>query len=239
MTDSIEFIYQPDCPNVDAARAALRQALVAAGKAPRWHEWNSALTNCPPHARAYGSPTVLVNGRDIAGAEPSHAPACRIYRDAAGRASGVPSTELIASALHAQAKPTRLLGGFAVLPTLGVTLLPKLTCAACWPAYSAALASVGVGFLDYTPYLGGLLAAAIAITGIVLVRQAQRHRRYAPLLLGAVGAAMLAVAKVWFDYPTMTYIGTTLLALATFWSSWAAGRAGCVACTKPPGHRPV
>lgn len=55
MTDSIEFIYQPDCPNVDAARAALRQALVAAGKEPRWREWNSTVPACPPPARAYGS----------------------------------------------------------------------------------------------------------------------------------------------------------------------------------------
>lgn len=236
MTDSIEFIYQPDCPNVDATRAALRQALVAAGQTPRWREWNSALSNCPPHARAYGSPTILVNGRDIAGAEPSHAPACRIYRDAAGRVSGVPSTDLIASALHARAEPTRLLGGFAVLPILGVTLLPKLTCAACWPAYSAALASVGIGFFDYTPYLSGLLAVAVAITAIVLVRQARRQRRYAPLLLGAVGAGMLMVAKVGLDYATITYVGATLLALATFCSSWAAGRSNCAACSNPQGR---
>lgn len=131
MTDSIEFIYQPDCPNVDGARAALRQALVAAGKEPRWREWNSTLPACPPHARAYGSPTILIDGLDVAGAEPSHAPACRIYRNRSGRISGAPSMDLIASALHAQARPTRLRGGFAVLPTLGVALLPKLTCAAC------------------------------------------------------------------------------------------------------------
>lgn len=235
MTDSIEFIYQPDCPNVDAARAALRHALVAAGKEPHWREWNSTLPACPPHARAYGSPTILINGLDVAGAEPSHAPACRIYRDATGRSVGAPPVELIGAALRAS-KPGRALGGFAALPTIGVALLPKLTCAACWPAYSAVLASVGVGFFDYTPYLSGLLAAAIAITGIVLVRQARRQHRYAPLLLGAVGASILMVAKVGFDDMTMSYVGAVLFALATFWSSWTAGRSDCAACTRPQGR---
>ncbi len=232
MQNAIELIYQPDCPNIDAARAALRQALLAAGKVPRWREWDSTAPNAPPHARAYGSPTVLVNGVDIAGAEPSHAPACRIYHDTAGHASGAPTADLIGSALHAsRAKPMRVAGGFAALPMLGVSLLPKLTCAACWPAYSAALATLGVGFVDYTPYLSGLLAGAIAITGIVLVRQARRQRRYAPLLLGAVGAGVLMVAKIGFDHTAMTYIGAALLTVATLWSGWGARRTSCSACT--------
>lgn len=232
MTDSIEFIYQPDCPNVDAARAALRQALVATGKEPRWREWNSTLPTCPPHARAYGSPTILINGLDVAGAEPSHAPACRIYRDATGRSVGAPPVELIGAALRA-GKPVRALGGFAALPTIGVALLPKLTCAACWPAYSAALAAFGVSFVDYTPYLSGLLAAAVALTGIVLVRQARRQRSYLPLLVGAAGAGILMVAKVGFDHAPMTYGGAAVLTFATFWSSWATKRARCGVCAGP------
>lgn len=228
----IEFIYQPDCPNVGAARAVLKRALAAQGGESRWREWDSTAADSPVHARVYGSPTILVDGTDIAGAEPSDAPACRIYRDAAGRASGVPSEELVRSALRARtpdARP-RVLGTFAVLPTLGVSLLPKLTCAACWPAYSAALAAAGIGFVDYTPYLGWVMAGAIAVTGLVLVRQARRQRRYAPLLLGAVGAGVLIVAKLGFDHAATTYVGAAVLAAATFWSGWTAKRAGCTAC---------
>lgn len=231
MRDTIELIYEPNCPNIEAARAALRQALTENRRPRVWREWDSMSPTSPPHARAYGSPTILVNGVDIAGVAPSHAPACRIYRDAAGRASGVPSAEMIGAALRrAPGRRTGLFGGFAVLPTLGVSLLPKLTCAACWPAYSAALAALGVGFVDYTPYLGGLLAAAIAITGVVLVRQARRQRRYGPLLLGVAGAAILTVAKLGFDDAQMPYIGAALMAIATLWSSWGARQAGCNAC---------
>lgn len=234
MHGPIEFIYQPDCPNIEPARAALRRALAENGKAPTWREWDSTAPTSPSRARAYGSPTILVNGVDIDGMEPSQAPACRIYRDRAGRASGVPSAELISAALRTPKKSPRLFSGFAVLPALGVSLLPKLTCAACWPAYSAALAALGVGFVDYTPYLSGLLAAAIAITGLILVRHARRQRRYAPLLVGIIGAGVLTVAKLGFDHTEMTYVGAALLTLATLWSGWTARQAGCNGCAAAP-----
>jgi len=235
MRDTIEFIYQPDCPNVEAARAALRQALVETGRVPRWREWDSTAPTSPAHARAYGSPTILVNGVDIAGVEPADAPACRIYRDAAARPTGIPPTELIRAALRPANGTVRAWGGFAALPALGVSLLPKLTCAACWPAYSAALAAFGVGFVDYTPYLSGLLIAAILLTGIVLVRQARRQRNYLPLVVAAVGAGILLVAKIGFDHAPMTYVGAAVLTVATFWSGWSANRARCGGCANASG----
>lgn len=235
MRDTIEFIYQPDCPNIEAARAALRQALVETGRAPHWREWDSTAPASPAHARAYGSPTILVNGVDIAGVAPTDAPACRIYRDAAGRPTGMPPAELIRTALRSAHRTVRTWGGFAALPAFGVSLLPKLTCAACWPAYSAALAALGVGFVDYTPYLSGLLIAAIVLTGIVLVRQARRRRNYLPLVVAAVGAGILLVAKIGFDHAPMTYIGAAVLTVATFWSAWSASRVRCGGCTNASG----
>ena len=232
MRDTIEFIYEPTCPNIEAARAALRQALLENGKPPVWREWDSTAPTSPPHARAYGSPTILVNGVDVAGVAPSHAPTCRIYRDHKGRGSGVPSVELIAAALRAPTPRARSLGGFAVLPTLGVSLLPKLTCAACWPAYSAALAALGVGFVDYTPYLGWLMTAAIGVTGVVLIRQAWRQRRFGPLLLGSIAAAILVLAKFWIEHEELMYLGAVLLASATLWSAWSVRDRACTSCVR-------
>lgn len=232
MHETIEFIYEPTCPNVEATRAALRQALLENGKPPVWREWDSTAPTSPAHARAYGSPTILINGADIASVAPSHAPACRIYRDAGGRASGVPSVELIGAALRVPKKPSRLFSGFAVLPALAVSLLPKLTCAACWPAYSAVLATLGVGFVDYTPYLGWLMAAAIAATGVVLTRQALRQHRFAPLLLGGIAAGLLVLAKFWIENEGAMYLGAALLAAATIWSAWSARGQECATCVR-------
>ena len=39
---TIEFIYDRDCPNVEGARAALRDALLALMRTPTWQEWDRA-----------------------------------------------------------------------------------------------------------------------------------------------------------------------------------------------------
>ncbi len=53
-----------------------------------WTEWGSDDPECPEHARNLGSPTVLVNGEDVAPGphpwaprEPGDGPRCRVYRD--------------------------------------------------------------------------------------------------------------------------------------------------------------
>ena len=35
----------------------------------------------------------------------------------------------------------------AVIPGIGVSLMPKLICPLCWPAYAGLLSAVGLGFL--------------------------------------------------------------------------------------------
>jgi hypothetical protein len=62
----VEFIYDPDCPNVAEARAHLLRAFAEAGISPRWVEWSRDSAEAPVYARAFGSPTLLVNGHDVA-----------------------------------------------------------------------------------------------------------------------------------------------------------------------------
>ena len=97
----IELIYDPDCPNIDRARSAIREALRTAGWPEVWKEWNRALSGTPDEFFAFGSPTVLVNGRDICsdeGDQVTGANSCRIYMDECGSICGAPSTALILSA---------------------------------------------------------------------------------------------------------------------------------------------
>jgi hypothetical protein len=53
-----------------------------------WTEWLSEDAGCPEYARNLGSPTVLVNGEDVAPGphpwaprEAGGGPRCRVYRD--------------------------------------------------------------------------------------------------------------------------------------------------------------
>ena len=62
-----------------------------------WTEWSSEDPGCPERARGLGSPSILVNGKDVApGPHPwvrrgeAAGPRCRVYEDEAGRLVGVP-----------------------------------------------------------------------------------------------------------------------------------------------------
>jgi hypothetical protein len=84
----IELVFDPGCPNVERARTALAAACREAGVPAVWTEWSSEDTGCPEHARNLGSPTVLVNGEDVAPGphswaprEDGEGPRCRMYRD--------------------------------------------------------------------------------------------------------------------------------------------------------------
>lgn len=81
---SVELIYDRDCPNVLDARANLVKALTASGREARWTEWDRSAPDGPPHVRGYGSPTILVDRKDVAGSPASEGnpSACtRTWRD--------------------------------------------------------------------------------------------------------------------------------------------------------------
>src|SRR2546422_4333487 len=67
--------------------------------------------------------------------------------------------------------------GVVALPGVAVSLLPKLVCPMCWPAYAGLLSSVGLGFLISAAYLlpftAGFLALALAAMGF----RANRDRK--------------------------------------------------------------
>ena len=98
----VEIVCDPDCPNLPEARTQLLRAFAEAGIAPSWIEWSRESTAAPVYAHAFGSPTVLVNGQDVAEqASTSGNACCRLYPDASGNLRGAPSVEQIVVALKA------------------------------------------------------------------------------------------------------------------------------------------
>jgi mercuric ion transport protein len=91
MTTSVELVWEPECPNADAARAVLREALRAAGMPEVWTEWEIGSDELPTHARGFGSPTILVDGQEVTGHHGGDSDdCCRVYVTDEGYA-GVPS----------------------------------------------------------------------------------------------------------------------------------------------------
>lgn len=95
----ITLIYDADCPNAPEARAALREALTRFGLEPTWIEYDRGTSEVPERFVGFGSPTILVDGDDVAGERALAAAAsCRVY-EADGGFRGVPPVEAIVAAL--------------------------------------------------------------------------------------------------------------------------------------------
>lgn len=85
---TVDLIYFDGCPNAEAARTNLRALMLE----EPWREWNLSSPETPERFRCFGSPTVLVDGRDVTGqAGGTAAMACR--------ADGAPSLDNIRKAL--------------------------------------------------------------------------------------------------------------------------------------------
>ncbi len=93
----VELIFDATCPHVEAARAQLREALTRAGRPATWTEWDRAAMNAPRYTQRYASPTVLVDGHDVAGGE-------TLEPGGSGCRLGTPSAQVILAALLAAAR---------------------------------------------------------------------------------------------------------------------------------------
>lgn len=221
MKSKVELIYDADCPNVKEAREQLRRALTELGIFSRWQEWDRGCSASPNYVRSYGSPTILVNGQDVANATPSAgADSCRIYKDKNGQTKGVPPVELIKDSLARSAfnkRPSHLAGFLAVFPVIGTVLVPGLTCPACWPAYTALLSSLGLGFVNYTPYLLPLTVLFLALALSLLGYRAKKSQKKVPFVLGLVAASMILTGRFLFVSNFAFYGGIALLIFASIW----------------------
>ena len=92
---TIELVYFQGCPNADIARTNVRAALQALGRPTDITEWDQLAPEAPARIKRYGSPTILVTGRDITGVGEGTGATCR--------ADGAPSAATIRAALEATA----------------------------------------------------------------------------------------------------------------------------------------
>ncbi len=248
----VTLLYDRDCPNVREARANLLRAFSEAGVAAQWDEVDRAAADSPPEWRGYGSPAVLVDGRDVAGLLPAvTAATCRTYLDAGVRSKAPPVTVIVAALSSAQSAtvapatipgtaPPRTMRQFLVAaPGIGMALLPKVACPACWPAYAGVLSSVGLGFLLETRYLLPLTATFVGLALGSLAWRAERRRGLGPLLLGSVAAVVLLVGKFVYEIDAATWVGVSFLVGASLWNAWPRKAAplvpGCPSCAPHPG----
>ena len=127
-------------------------------------------------------------------------------------------------------------GVLATAAAVGVALLPKLTCPACWPAYAGILSALGVGAFNYTPYLLPLTLAGLAVALWALAFRARARRGYGPFVLGLVGAGVLLAGKFGLENDGVMYAGIVCLVGASIWNAWRRRPGPCPACVPAGGE---
>jgi mercuric ion transport protein len=231
----VELIYDTDCPNVAETRTNLLGAFAAARVEAKWTEWERSSPSCPAYVAGFGSPTVLVEGRDVAGENPGgHTSCCRLYASAEGRYSGAPSVDLI-KASFAPAIPTARTSdwkrSFFAVPGIVLSVLPFGGCPACWPLYGGVLSAMGLGFLLSSAYLLPLTSLFLFVSVFVLAFRARLRRGYGPFALGLVAAALILWGKFSLESNVLAYAGVGLLISSSLWNSWPRRAAGqCPRC---------
>ncbi len=139
---------------------------------------------------------------------------------------------------------TRWKQGLLALPTVGVSLLPKLACPACWPAYAGLLTSVGLGFLISVVYLLPLTTAFLVLALGALAFRAKQRRGYSPFLLGIVAASGVLLVKFVWESNTIMYGAVGLLVVSSLWNTWPRRgtpnqKAGCSDCNTEEVQRSI
>lgn len=247
---TVDFVYDADCPNVKQTRANLMQAFSRVGITATWIEHQIGAARTPARVHGYGSPTILVDGIDVAGLEAGSENCCRVYAS-----GGAPDVELIAAGLEAGKQrlcaaseavsaegtpPTRSRwkSTVAVLPGIGVALMPKVVCPLCWPAYAGVLSAAGLTFFMEDRWLLPMSTIFLVIALAALAWRARCRRGYGPLALGAGSSAAILIGKFAMDHATVVYFGIASLLAACLWNAWPKRMidANCRACTAPKLH---
>jgi len=110
--------------------------------------------------------------------------------------------------------------GLPALPGIGVSLLPKVACPLCWPAYAGLLSSVGLGFLLSGTYLLALTAGFLMIAVAALGYGARERRGYGPLALGLAASGVVLTMKFALESNIGVFLGVGLLVVASLWNIW-------------------
>jgi mercuric ion transport protein len=221
----VEFVYEKNCPNIEPTRSILLQAFSKLKMKPHWMEWEISDVSTPGYVRRYGSPTILINGKDVGESENLAKPEqCRLYTQPDNSLSGVPSINIIMNAIQAAASGNKYKLTFnvtglnvAALPAIIFALLPKLICPFCWPLYTGLLGSIGINFINYTPYLFPLLTLFLILTMSGLMLGAKSNKQYDPIFLGGLSSLLVLIGKFLYESEMCLYFGLIGLVASVIW----------------------
>jgi mercuric ion transport protein len=219
----IELVYDSSCPNIEKARERISGVLSELKLPQEWSEWDRANPEAPNYIKRYGSPTILVNERDVANiTDKTAGDSCRLYRDEKGRVEGLPSALNIKQAILQSKKDSVFSGwfvGLTALPAVVASSIPILSCPLCWPLYTAILGSMGLGFFNYTPYLLPITLLFFLVALSSIWYQAKKcQSSYRPLYLAIASSVTILIGKFLFVNIWIVVFGLIAFIASVFWN---------------------
>jgi mercuric ion transport protein len=118
------------------------------------------------------------------------------------------------------------------IPGVSVSLLPKLACPFCWPAYAGLLSSLGLGFLISAKYLLATTAAFLVLALGALAFRAKHRHGYGPFVVGLVAAVGVLLGKFAWESNRLLYGAVGLLVIASLWNAWPRRITSATCCNE-------
>ncbi len=230
MKKKVELVFHTGCKNKSTVRERLSEALKETGEPPEWTEWNTADPDCPDRLKNLPSPTVLIDGETIEKTSGNlKGDSCRI-RD-------LPDVDTIVDAIKsykAEGQNSGWISALGAVPAAVLAIVPIGLCPACLPAYLGVLSALGLGFLNQWKYLFPLTLGALAIFLGVLIYEGLKKRRFAAVLIGTAGSALLIAGKFVFESDPANYAGIALVLTAAIWNAFISkeSESSCPACAE-------
>jgi len=99
----VEFLWWSGCPSWERALGELREEMLALGLDPASIDRREVGSDADAERRRFrGSPTILIDGRDVSPTDDPVGLACRVYRLRDGRFSPLPDRADVRAALAAR-----------------------------------------------------------------------------------------------------------------------------------------
>tara|TARA_E500000331_G_C17272891_1_gene720233 strand:- start:20217 stop:20915 length:699 start_codon:yes stop_codon:yes gene_type:complete len=228
----IVLLYFQGCPNVQNSRKNLISALSQSKIKIQWKEYDLNDDSLPQEYRNYGSPSLIIDGKDVMMEGQNPGASCRVYSDN-GKISGSIPKEVILNALilEKSSKDTNWKFTFGSIPAIFVALLPNTICPACWPLFGGLVSSLGIGFIFESKNLFILTIILLCIALFSLIYKARKRRGYTPFYLGLCSTLLLITGKFYWNSMAISYVGIAMLLLAIIWNSWPVkNKESCNAC---------
>jgi len=99
----------------------------------------------------------------------------------------------------------------------------------CWPLYAGVLSALGLGFIDYTPYLFPVTVLLIVVSLVPLAWKAKQRHGYRPLVLGVIASILILWGRFYLDIDGIFYTGVALFLIASIWNIWPKHKK-CTSC---------